>query len=634
MSTEPAHPTAQALRERAARTPGSILLETSRPPVGHLARSFLFEHPVATLEAHALSDLPALFAQIDAAHAQGLWVAGYVDYECGYHFEPTAVPTGFTAQTSPPLASFGIYRQPLQFTSPSSVQSPEGNAASWKPLPDLALELNQHSFALQVAAIHRLIEAGETYQANLTTRVHSTWPGTPAQLFAHIMAAQPVEFGALLTLPACHILSASPELFFHLQPSPQGRHITVRPMKGTAPRGATPTQDAQNAATLAADPKNRAENLMIVDLLRSDLGRIAEIGSVHVDSLFHVEQFPTVLQMSSTVSARLRPEIDFYALFRALFPSGSIIGAPKVRTMQLLRQLEQRDRGVYTGAIGYIAPHGEAVFSVAIRTLILQNGQFEMGVGAGITYDSDPASEYAECLLKASFLNRPQFSLIETMRCENGTCLLLNRHLDRLQASAATFQFPFHRDKLHARICTEIAAVPSSAPASNTTAWKLRLTLDSSGQAHFATPEPLSAPTAPHLCMLWPEPVSSSDFFLRHKTTHRALYNAASQAARASGCLDALFCNEHGHLTEGATHNVFLRHGTLWRTPPLTAGVLPGVYRAHLLATRPAIQQANLTMADLVSADEIQVTNAVHGPRSITLAPPQTAPEPRAIVRS
>jgi para-aminobenzoate synthetase/4-amino-4-deoxychorismate lyase len=424
-----------------------------------------------------------------------------------------------------------------------------------------------------------------------------------------MMSAQPVPFGALLNINGHYILSASPELFFHQR----GREITVRPMKGTALRGTTPEEDDRLAAALAADPKNRAENIMIVDLLRNDLGRIAEFGSIHATKLFAVERLPAMLQMTSELRATLRADVTPHKLFAALFPSGSIIGAPKVRSMQLIRALEQRTRGPYTGAIGFFSPHGESVFSVAIRTVTLAGNELTMGVGSGVVADSTAPSEYRECLLKASFLRDPAFGLIETMRCENNRIALLALHLDRLCASAARFHFRFDRTAIEAAIAQQITPL-DAAPH------RIRLVLHADGSAQFDTPAPIAPDTALLRIALWPEPIDATNDLLRHKSTRRALYDRAYTQAREHSLADFLFLNQRGHITEGAIHNVFLRHGSQWRTPPLTDGALPGVYRRHLLSTQPNIRPAHLTLADLRSADEIWLTNALRGIRKVTLS--------------
>jgi para-aminobenzoate synthetase/4-amino-4-deoxychorismate lyase len=455
-----------------------------------------------------------------------------------------------------------------------------------------------------VEAIRAWIEAGDSYQVNLTDRFTTSEAPAPDVLFAQMMEAQPVAYGALLHLGAAHILSASPELFFRQE----NDAVTVRPMKGTAPRGRDSTEDAAAMAALAQDEKNRAEKL------------------------FEVERLPTLLQMSSEISATLRPAVGAYELFAALFPSGSIVGAPKVRTMQILRQLEGRPRGVYTGAIGYFAPERQgmqrAMFSVAIRTAVVRGPAAEMGAGAGITYSSEPAAEYAECLLKADFLREELFQLIETMRIEDGRCALLDRHLERLAASAAYFDFHFQEDTIRAAI--EAACLQHSPPQS----LRLRLTLDRSGCVRFGAAQRIVPDEYPLQAMLWPEPICSQNRFLRHKTTRRELYDHALVQAQAAGCVDAIFLNERGLVTEGAIHSVMVRHGSGWRTPTLDAGALPGVFRAHLLATMQELEESDFSLEDLLSADEIRLTNAVRGARVVTLVERPAINGLHAIVRS
>lgn len=605
-------PECPSCRERAAATHGSVLLE------GHGAseRSFLFTDPVEWIEARCLSNLPGLLTRLRQAQAEGLWAAGYLSYECGYAWEPKASPD-FRPGNDLPLAAFGLYREPQpclcrERSCPGKARLENGD-----------LLMDAEAFTRKVEAIHRWIERGDTYQANLTDQFEARFTGSPAELFARMMDAQPVPFGALLRVGERTILSASPELFFHLQ----GREITVRPMKGTALRGRDAGEDLAQSGWLAADPKNRAENIMIVDLLRSDLGRIAETGSVQVRELFAVERLPSLLQMTSTVTATLRTGVDLHAIFASLFPSGSIVGAPKVRTMQILQELEARERGPYTGAIGFVAPHGEAVFSVAIRTAVLEGERLTMGVGAGITYDSEPASEYAELQLKCAFLREEPFRLIETLRWEAGACALLDRHLTRLQASAGYFGFLYDEAKVRRELEQQAAGLSLEI------AWKLRFTLGRNGELQWSAPERVPADEQSLRVLLWPEAVDSRDRFLRHKTTRRAAYDHAFREACGKGFADAVFHNERGVVTEGAIHNIFVRHGSCWRTPPLDAGVLPGIYRAHLLATLPGVMEQEFTMEELLAADEVWLCNAVRGvrvlrepSRNITRTPePETA---------
>jgi para-aminobenzoate synthetase/4-amino-4-deoxychorismate lyase len=601
-------PTSQSIvaaRRLVADMPGTILFESSTVNSAQLNRSLLFRDAIRWLEVRDLDQLPATFAAIDEARAQGHWVAGYLAYECGYHWEPTAYPNYKPTSSALPLAAFGIYAEPTLCT-PSSQRPPPAVG-----LTGLTVSLAFEQYTQQFDRAQQYIAAGDTYQLNLTEEVRTPYPGDPAELFAHMMAAQPVDLGAMLHVGSCRILSASPELFFHQH----GREIVVRPMKGTAPRGSTPSEDDRLAASLAADEKNRAENVMIVDLLRNDLGRIAEFGSVHPDKLFTVERLPSLLQMTSEIRATLRPGMTPYRLFAALFPSGSIIGAPKVHSMQLIRALEQRDRGVYTGAIGFWSPRGEALFSVAIRTAVLDSGHLTMGVGSGLVADSIAASEYRECLLKADFLRDPTFGLIETMSWQHGRCDLLQLHLDRLQCSAAHFHFCFDRGAIQRAIEQQATSLDAQTP------YKLRLVLDHRGICTFDAPEPIVTedPATMLRVHLWPTHIDSTNPLLRHKTTRRALYDDAYTEARRQGFADFIFINEHGHITEGAIHNIFVRHKDEWRTPPTTAGLLAGVYRRHLLLTHPEITEANLTLESLRTADELWLTNAVRGVRKAVL---------------
>ncbi|WP_158615419.1 aminodeoxychorismate synthase component I [Acidipila sp. EB88] len=644
----------ERFREIAARERGAILLEAAREAdvvtagsaaaAGGLRESLFFREPVEWLEVWRLEELPALFARLEAANADGLWAAGYLAYECGYHWEPTATVASGSEPVGDglPLAAFGLYRQPARFVGEALPAGDGGEHARLQRF--VPFSMDEAAFAGKVEQVQRWIAAGDTYQVNLTGQAEAEWHGGVTPLFRHMMEAQPVRFGALLH-GGTHqrpwwVLSASPELFFELRK----RRIRVRPMKGTARRGADAAEDQALAAELAADPKNRAENIMIVDLLRSDLGRVAETGSVRVERLFEVEQFASLLQMSSEVSATLRPEVDKYGLFRALFPSGSIVGAPKVRTMQLIQELEQASRGVYTGAIGFFAPDGDAVFSVAIRTAVVRDGAFRMGLGAGITWDSEAGAEYRECLLKGAFLRGVSESgvggsvepgrglaravtagrmaedagwiegLIETMRWEAGACALWPLHLARLERSARRLGLRFDQERVEQAVLAEAAALSCDV------AWRLRLVLAADGGLRLSHAALEAGEEGQLRLMLWPQRVDSADPLLRHKTTRRGLYDAALAGAREAGCVDAVLVNERGEVCEGAIHNVFVRHGSLWRTPPVEAGVLPGVFREHLLRTMPGIREERFGVEALRAADEIWITNAVRGVRVAVFA--------------
>ena len=589
-------------RRFAASTPGAILLESTSTPSA-LGRSLLFHDPITWLEAHTVADVPALLEQLEQARAEGLYAAGYLSYEAGYAFEPTAVGTFPLAPGRLPLAAFGLYHAP-QFVTSSS----EASAAA-RGVLSLDYSLTEDTYTARFGRAHAAIARGESYQLNLTLDAHAVHTD-PLALYEHLCVAQPVPFAALFRVGEHAVLSASPELFFHLR----DREILTRPMKGTARRSTDPSADAAARDRLASSPKDRAENVMIVDLLRNDLGRIALPGSVRTENLFHIESLPSVFQMTSDVRATLRPGVGLPELFRALFPSGSIVGAPKVHTMRLLRDLEQRARGIYTGAIGFLAPD-EAVFSVAIRTAMLTGAELTLGIGSGVVADSSAESEYRECALKASFLLDRSFRLIESLRWDHGRCPLLDLHLTRLRASAEQLGFSLDEDRLH----TELAA--HAATLDPTLTYKLRFELALDGTLAFFAPEIIGIDDSPLRVAVHPTRAQSADPWLRHKTTARHLYNSATAEARQHGLADVLFLNERGHLTEGAIHNIFVRHGARWRTPPLSDGVLPGVFRTHLLSTGTGIEETSLTPDDLHSADEIVLTNAVRGARPAVLVP-------------
>ena len=406
-----------------------------------------------------------------------------------------------------------------------------------------------------------------------------------------------MRYGGFVGDAASGIVSLSPELFF----SRQGNTLVTRPMKGTAPLEEAPEILAQSA-------KNRAENLMIVDLLRNDLGRVAATGSVRVDELFALETYPTVRQMVSQVSAQV-PGQSFAALLRALFPCGSITGAPKIRAMQIINALEDQPRGLYTGTLGWLSPDGDCRLNVAIRTLELEAGQRgKMGVGSGIVSDSDAAEEWAECALKAAFLRAdPGLRLIETLRRENGVYPMWGGHLARLRRSAAALGFPLD----------EAAVVQALAVQPMRGLWRVRLTLDHAGKIEVTSGALGAVPPTEKLAWLASETIVADDVLRRHKTTARTAYDAALAALPADGSVfDAVFLNERGEVAEGARSTVFVERDGVFLTPPLTSGALPGVLRAHLLASGKA-REAVLWPADL--AEGFWLGNALRGLQRVRL---------------
>ena len=600
-----------------AETADSVLLETSRFEPGN-RQSLLFLHPVRVVSAFQLDEIPALFRQLEEALAAGFYVAGFVGYECGYHFQSLEGVALIPSEL--PLAWFGVYREPLVHNHQMSCQEGEpaqppapqppidesGNLMEMLPERTF-LTISENEYCTKIERIQEYIGAGDTYQVNFTDAVEARTASSAAEVFAALSHRQPVSYSAFLNVDGNHILSFSPELFFRID---DGRIVT-RPMKGTMPRGRDSIEDVESAARLQHDEKNRAEHVMIVDLLRNDLGRICTTGSVQVEDIFSVERYSTLFQMTSTVSGTLQPGLGYYDIFKSIFPGGSITGAPKIRTMQIIRELERRPREVYTGAIGFIASDRSSIFNVAIRTLVLKDGRARMGVGGGIVADSLPLDEFRECRLKASFLIRPRptFQLIETMLWDGGYAFL-PMHLDRMESSASYFEFFFDRASATSQL---LERSNQFAPGER---FRVRMLLDSAGMMAITT-TPYRSGRLTGYVAISSERTSSDDVFLRHKTTCRDRYERLYADARADGFDEILFLNEREEVTEGAISNIFILRGGKLLTPPLSSGVLPGVFRRHLLGTDTATEERVLSLQDLESADAVFVCNAVRGMRQV-----------------
>jgi para-aminobenzoate synthetase / 4-amino-4-deoxychorismate lyase len=494
-------------------------------------------------------------------------------------------------------------------------------------MPGGMIDLEQNITSNEyMAAIHQIkehIKKGDTYQVNYSYRLKFTAFGEVTTLYRRLRAVQPAAFGALITLPDQRvILSFSPELFVR---HTHGR-LTTKPIKGTCSGSEDPETREVQARALVADEKIRAENLMIVDLLRNDLAKIAETGSLEVEKLFEVESFGAMLQVVSTIGCDLSGNVRFPEVFEALFPCGSITGAPKRSTMEIIRELEPECRGIYTGAIGWIdppGPHqsmGDFALSVAIRTLSLSapepNGTRRgmMGVGGGILYDSDPDLEYEEARLKSGFLTTldPGFSLIETMYGSPGEGIRYQElHLKRLSASARRFDFKYDAEQIHLRIQQFANDLP--APS------RIRLTLNYRGELEL-TRGAYSKLESPVRVMISPQRVHSTNPFLAHKTTVRKYFDDAICEAEVNGCFDLLFTNERGELTEGARSNLFVRLSGNWYTPPLSSGLLPGVMREVLLNDPMLNASERILMPhDLQQAEEVFVCNSLRGRVSVEI---------------
>ncbi len=572
---------------------------------GDPERWLFFGQPVEVLHAVALADVAPMLHRVEQAVAgRGLYAAGFLAYSAAPAFDP-AMPVQSAGGL--PLAWFGL------FEPPEVRQALPDVAAGAPPGYDLGpwhAGVDYPTYAAAIARIKDHIARGDTYQVNYTFPMVASFAGDPWQLFLRLARSQAARHMAFVDTGPLAICSASPELFFHLH----GGQLTSRPMKGTAPRGRTLAEDEAQAGWLRSSEKNRAENLMIVDMVRNDMGRIADFGSVHVPALFEVERYPTLLQMTSTVAATTPASL--FAVLAALFPCASITGAPKISTMGIIAGLEVAPRGLYTGTIGYLAPGPHARFNIAIRTAVVDRtkGTATYGVGGGIVWDSAAADEYAECLLKARVLATPppRFDLLETMRWDPPTgYALLDRHLHRLVTSAEYFGISVDL----ARIQQELAALAATLPPQP---HRVRLLVDQQGHSRLEarTLEPPRTP-APVRLGLSPVPVDPSYVFLYHKTTERSVYETARRSC--PGCDDVLLWNERGEITETAIANVAVRLDDELVTPPVDCGLLPGTLRAELLATGQ-LQERVVSLADLARCAGIYVLNSVRGLREAVLA--------------
>ncbi|MFU8814860.1 MAG: chorismate-binding protein [Pseudomonadales bacterium] len=569
-----------------------------------------FTRPVGVLTTAAPQQAAEVIAAAEqAARQRGLHAVGFVTYEAAPGFEPKHVthPPG----RLPPVW-FALFAEARTVPAPAPAAAPM-TAPDWRPTVDGA------AYRGQVAAIRRYIGAGDSYQVNLSYRLRAPLHGgadAASQLFQAMVGRQPGGYGAFLETSSWALCCASHELFF----SRRGRRLVSRPMKGTAPRGASPTEDAGHARWLTESLKNRAENLMITDMVRNDLGRLADIGSVRTERLFQLEPYPTLWQLTSTVTAD--SDASLADIFRALFPAASITGAPKRRTMEIIRELEQHPREIYTGAVGVIEPGGDAQFNVAIRTAWVdkQLGRAEYGVGGGILWDSEADDEYQETRTKSRILAplpAPQgddFALLETLLWEPGSgYLLLSEHLQRLQRAADQFQRPLPiaavRDHL-ALLARNLGGGPQ----------RVRLLVGADGAVSSST-DPLDLQARPALVALArsPSPVLNNPF-VAHKTTRRALYEQARREAAACspGSQDVLLRNERGEVTESTIANVVVDLGGVLVTPPLCSGLLPGLYRQHLLNSNRLTEQV-LYPQDLAAARGVYLVNSLRGMWPVTL---------------
>lgn len=550
-----------------------------------------FHHPIAILTTTQPTEVLPLLAQVEQqVEQQGYYAAGFISYEAAPAFDPCLV-----VQPCPdfPLVWFGLYQAPEVVTLPP-ISDPH-RSLDWQP------SISRSQYQAAIARIKQAIAQGLTYQVNFSLRLQADFPEDPWPYFLQLIHAQAGQYGAYVDLADWAICCASPELFFQWQDGT----VTCCPMKGTAPRGLNHAHDRQLAEELRRSVKNQAENLMIVDMIRNDLGRIAELGTVQVPSLFDLERYPTLWQMTSLVQCQTQAR--WSDLVAALFPCASITGAPKPSTMQIIADLEDSPRRIYTGTIGLLQPDRTAQFNVAIRTVLVnqRHQRAEYGVGGGIVWDSDEAAEFTECCTKAKILtqSQPVFELLESLLWTPETgYFLLDLHLQRLQQSALYFGFRVNSteviDRLD-RIAQALPAVPH----------KVRLVVDCRGQITWqAIPLTDALSDRPLRVTLAATPIDASDIFLWHKTTHRTVYEQAKQAH--PDCDDVLLWNQQGELTESCVANIVVEQEGQWYTPPVNCGLLAGTMRSWLLQ-QGTVQERIIRVEDLPHCSRIFLVNSV-----------------------
>ena len=553
-----------------------------------LGLRYLFTKPIKELKTRNLDQVEALLQEVEAYQEQGFYAVGYVSYEAAPAFEKK-----FAVHPAPLMGEYLLY-----FTIHEKVETlpfPEDYEAvdlpaNWKE------EVEAPAYQEAIKTIHHHIRQGDTYQVNYTVQLSQELKADPLAIYNRLVVEQKAHYNAFIQHDDVSILSISPELFFEQD----DRLLTTRPMKGTTRRGLTNQADLQEAAWLKADPKNRAENMMIVDLLRNDMNRISEIGSEQVTRLCQVEQYSTVWQMTSTIESRLRPEVDLVQTFRALFPCGSITGAPKISTMEIIHKTEKAPRGIFCGTIGILLPKGKRIFNVAIRTLQMQGNQAIYGVGGGITWDSKWESEYQETKQKSAVLYRqePRFELLTTGRIHKGELTFLEQHLTRLREASRYFAYPYDEPKLLKELQEELARLESNLD------YRCRIALQKNGAFQLAITELTDLPASYLQAQLTEQKLDLATPFTYFKTSQRDHLSQSNH--------EQIFHLPDGTLLETTIGNLVLEiEGQLY-TPPAHLPLLDGIYRRHLLETQQ-VEEKLLTLNDLTDADRIYACNALRG---------------------
>ena len=559
-----------------------------------LGERYTFTQPIKELKTRKVAEVTALLAQVESYQEQGYYVVGYVSYEAAPAFEEK-----LAVHPAPLLGEYLLYFTVHDSVEKSSIPLTYDEVdmpSNWQEVT------SKKEYEKAIAQIHHHLRQGDTYQVNYTVQLKQDLSANPFAIYNRMVVEQEAGYNAYVEHDEMAVISMSPELFFEQN----DRELITRPMKGTTKRGLTDQEDLDQAAWLEQDPKNRSENMMIVDLLRNDMNRLSEVGSEHVERLCQVEQYSTVWQMTSTIKSQVRSDVDLVEIFRSLFPCGSITGAPKIATMEIIKNLEPQARGVYCGTIGLLLPEGRRIFNVAIRTIQLYKGQAIYGVGGGITWDSTWESEYREVHQKAAVLYRKQvpFQLITTGKISQKHLLFKEEHIERLRKASRYFAYPFNPEYLRQRIVAECQTCHVDKD------YRLKISISKSGDIDLCRQELI--PLNPAFCQaqLCLQETSLQTPFIYFKTTYRPHLTIGKQ--------EKIYHNEKGELLETSIGNLVLQIAGKLYTPPIELGVLPGIYRQHLLEIGQ-VEEKVLTLEELAQAEAIYACNAVRGLYELSL---------------
>ena len=578
-------------------TPNAAFFYT--PPIYGKSNSYLFSKPNEIVTIKSLRNLDEKLNRIDDLIADGFIGYSLMSYEAGYLFEKSL--NKFLPRNEK-LIQFYFYDK-------KNVQPIKSNKILFDSfekykIKNFKLNTSKNEFTKSIRKIKSYIEEGDTYQVNYTIKGKFNFEGSYSGLFNNLVFNQSAQYIGVINISGKIIISLSPEMFFEIE----GRKISSKPMKGTARRGIDHSNDEFIKYELERSEKNRAENVMIVDLIRNDLGRVSEYGSVKVRNIFEVEKYESVYQMVSTVESKLKKSVKLSDVLKNIYPCGSITGAPKIRTMEIINELEKEKRGIYTGSIGLIRKN-KITFNVPIRTITIdkKSNNGEIGLGSGIVWDSIAEEEYEETKLKGNFLSEPvkRFEIFETMKIEDGKMFLPDEHIDRMKQTAEYFLFSFDRKKIKSYLNKIINKTDSES-------YRLKLSLDKYGKVCQVISRLIQLPQEIKV-IISKNNIYSKNRFQYFKTTNRRLYDREYKSFKAKGFFDAIYFNERGELAEGAITNIFIYKNDVISTPPINAGILPGVYRKYLLKNNSGIRERRLYLADLLEADKIVLTNSVRG---------------------